>query len=355
MLDVAFDRVRLHLRSSGASLDFDLRFAAGRHTAIIGPEGAGKTRLLHLVAGEARPDSGEITIGRQIVNRVPASGRPVMLTSRDASFPERWTVRHALVASLQRRRSDRDNRLDAFDSLVEDWELGRLLDRRMRDLSSSERLRVRLARIEGFHPAILLSERLFDGASWSAVLDLAGTFHRAIRGIGSTLIAEISHAEELTFYDRLVVVSEGRVVQEGLPQAVIEAPCSVDAARAGGPVNQLDVTIEGNRARSVIGEWTVHDPPFQGAGIALARPWHFRLVPPGEESDFVLAIDTAAYGNGDWHITGLVTGGSPLEVRLPGTIPIHKGKLLALACEPSRFVLVRGAAPSARSSGRPPS
>lgn len=353
MLDVALDRVRIHRRSFGPPIDFSIRFEAAHHTAVIGPEGAGKTRLLHLVAGQPRPDSGEIRIGRQRVDRIPASRRPVLLTSRDVPCPSRWTVRHALVSSLHRRAFDREDRLQAFDSLVDDWELGRMLDRRMRDLSSAERLRVGLARIEGLRPAVLLSERLFDGISWSTVFDLAAKFHRAIRGIGSTLIAEISHSEELRFYDRIVVVSEGRVVQEGLPQAVVEAPISVDAALAGGPVNRLDVTIDGARVRSVIGEWSVEDPPFQGEGVALARPWHFRLVQPGEESDFVLAIETAAYCQGEWHVSGFVTGGSTLDVRLPGTLPIHKGKLLALAFDPGRFVLVRDATTRSRSDGRP--
>ena len=92
---------------------------------------------------------------------------------------------------------------------------------------------------------------------------------------------------------------------------------------------------------SVIGAWTIDAPPFEGAGVALARPDDFVVAKPGEESDVILAVEEASFYGGAWHVHGILTGSLMLHVELPGDAAVHKGKLLALRYDARRFALIR--------------
>ncbi|HYR29155.1 MAG TPA: hypothetical protein VEU30_11865, partial [Thermoanaerobaculia bacterium] len=91
------------------------------------------------------------------------------------------------------------------------------------------------------------------------------------------------------------------------------------------------------------------DPPFQGSGVALVRPGDFSAVKPGEDSDFVVGVEEAGFANGRWIARGLLSGSLSLRVDLPGDATVHKGRLMALRYDPSRFKLLprEAAAPHA--------
>ena len=60
------------------------------------------------------------------------------------------------------------------------------------------------------------------------------------------------------------------------------------------------------------------------------------------ESDLIFGVEEASFQDGRWIATGILSGGLNLRVALPGGIAVHKGKLLPLRFDPSRFVLLRG-------------
>jgi len=141
--------------------------------------------------------------------------------------------------------------------------------------------------------------------------------------------------------DRLVVLDRGRVVQEGAPSAVYRRPISEAAAMATGEVNVIPITIRGNVVESPIGSWNA-TASFPGSGIALARPEDFSVAAAGEESDLIFGIEEASFRDGRWMVTGILTGGLNLRVALPGDFPVHKGRLIPLRFDSSRFVLLPG-------------
>lgn len=342
MLQISIESVEAPWGRDGFGLELDLRFEASTHTALIGAAGSGKTALLRVVAGELPVRAGTVRMGRQDVTHAATARRPVLLSSRDLDTPPRRTVRHAMVAALRQTALDREDRLAAFDRIAVDWELATILDRRFRDLSSGEVCRARLALIEVLRPAILLLERVFRGTSPGDARRLSLQLHDSLRAVGTTVISEIEHVGELELFDRIVVLDGGRVAQTGVPQEVLEAPASIEAAFAGGPAVLIPVSIRGVTVESPIGTWETESPPFQGVGTAIARPHHFETA-DGGESDFVLGVERAAFREGLWRVQGYVTGGVLIEVALPGRMSVHKGKLVPLRYDPRRFVLVRRA------------
>ena len=139
----------------------------------------------------------------------------------------------------------------------------------------------------------------------------------------------------------MIVLDGGRVVQEGMPSEVYGNPRSEAAAAATGDVSVVPVTIRGNAVESIIGSWDVDPAPFQGQGIALIRPDDFSVAVAGEESDLIFSVEEASFYGGAWHVRGLLSDAFLLRVTLPGNLSIHKGKLLALRYEASRFQLIK--------------
>ena len=101
-----------------------------------------------------------------------------------------------------------------------------------------------------------------------------------------------------------------------------------------------DRAVRQNVVESVIGSWEVTAPTFQGSGIALVRPGDFTLAGPGEESDLIFSVEEACFYEGSWHVRGLLSDAFMLRVTLQGSVEIHKGKLMGLRYDATRFRLL---------------
>ena len=317
-----------------------LTFPKSTHTAVIGPPACGASTLLRVLAGDAR---GTVRIGARDVSALRRSRRPLLYVTSSLDAPERWSVRHLLVAAVRARSLDREDRHHEFELAAEKWSLAALLDRRIGTLSSTERTRANLARIELLKPAILVADRLLEQANPSIMAALADAIARTLRVAGTTVISAPASPVELGLCDRVVVLDEGRVAQAGVPSEVFAAPQSEAAAMVTGDVNVIPVEIRGRGVTSAIGAWETGAPPFEGSGVALARPDDFVIAAKGEDSDLIFGIEEASFRDGRWHLYGLITGGLILHVVVPREVEVHKGKLLALRYDPARFTLkVRG-------------
>jgi ABC-type Fe3+/spermidine/putrescine transport system ATPase subunit len=340
MLDVALRNLAFRYGNGFALRDVTLTFAASTHTAIVGPPGCGASTLLRLLAGTLRPEAGDIVIGQRRINDIKAARRPLLYVTSDLDVPGRWSVQHALVAAVRTRTLDRIDRHREYTLAVEKWELQPLLERRIDTLASTEKTRVQLARIELLHPAILLADRLFDAVNPSARTALADAFFRTMRIFATTVLSVPASHDELAFTDDVVILDRGEIVQRGGVTAVFGEPVSEAAAIATGDVDLIPITIRGNEVESVMGDWTIEDPPFQGAGVALVRPADFVPARPGEESDLIFGIEEAGFADGRWIAHGVLSGGVTLRIELPRDAVVHKGRLIGLRYDPSRFRLI---------------
>lgn len=279
-------------------------------------------------------------LGQRRVNDVKTSQRPLLLVTSAIDVSGRWSVQHALVAAVRTRTLDRQDRHREFTLTAEKWELVPLLERRIDTLSSTEATRVYLARIELLHPAILLADRLLDAVSAAARTSLADAFYRTMRVFGTTVISVPSSHDELAFTDDVVVLENGTVIQQGRVSEVFAEPVNDAAAVATGDVDVIPITIRGNVVESVIGAWEIDPPPFQGSGVALVRPADFVAARPGEDSDLIFGVEEAGFADGRWIAHGFLTGGITLRVELPRDAVVHKGRLIALRYDPTRFRLL---------------
>jgi ABC-type sugar transport system ATPase subunit len=309
-----------------------LSFPKSTHTALVG---SGASQLLRKIAGDIRTRTGSILIGARDVTALRPSRRPLLYATRDIDAPPRWSVRHLLVAAVRQRTLDRTDRQREFEFVVSKWSLDTLLDRTLKSLSDGERTVANIARIELLKPGILLADGVVDRAR------VAPEFYRLLRILGATVISVPATLDELGFTDRVVVLNDGQVVQQGTFSQVYRAPVSVESAKATGDVNLIPITIRANEVQSPIGTWTLEPAPFQGDGVALARPEQFMVAEKGGESDFIFGIEEASFHGDQWRATGFLTGNLTLTVALPPSTELHKGRLLPLRYDPNAFTLFK--------------
>lgn len=341
MLDVSLRQLSFRYdRGAFAISDLNAVFPASTHTSLGGTPGAGASTILRLIAGTLRPSSGDVFIGTRAITRFSASKRPLLSVTSELDVPSRWSVQHALVAAVRARTLDRIDRHHEYVHAVERWQLGALIERRIASLSSTEATRVQLARIELLKPGILVADRLFERVNPSASEALADTMYRLLRVTGCTVIAAPSSFGELGLTDRVVVLHDGAIRQTGSASEVWRHPTDEQTAVATGPVNVVPITLHNGAVDSIIGSWNVDPAPFEGSGVALARPESFHIAARGEESDLILGVEEASFVAGRWLVRGLLTGGLELRVHLPPTAAVVKGRLLPLRYDPASFRLL---------------
>lgn len=230
---------------------------------MLGPSGAGKTTLLRIVAGFERPDAGTLTLDGRDLLRVPAERRDVSLVvTGDALFPH-MTVRGNLLFAMRALRADGRERARRIDEIASALGIRAHLDQRPQMLSAGERRRAALARAFLREPRVLLLDEPFAHLDPQLRASVREAFTQSRRRFtGGTMLVTHDHLEALADADRLAILIDGEIVQEGAPRDVYEFPADVRVAQFfGSPAMNL---LE------------------DGAGRIGIRPEHVRIESGGE-------------------------------------------------------------------------
>lgn len=247
-------QVELGNRRGDFVLDVD--FSAGRGvTALFGRSGAGKTTIVSMVAGLARPDAGRIVLnGRALLDTAagidlrPGRRRVGMVFQEARLFPHLSVRSNLLYARWAGRRRAATALADVVDLLG----IGHLLGRPPTTLSGGEAQRVAIGRALMADPEILLMDEplsQLDGARRAEILPF---LERLAHGGGGVPILYVSHAvdEVARLADDIVVVSEGRVVAAGPIEEVF------------GRIDLGPVTGRYEAGALLVTEVVAHDPEY---------------------------------------------------------------------------------------------
>lgn len=252
-----------------------LAVEAGALVVILGPSGCGKSTLLRLLAGLDRPDAGRIFLGGRDITHLPAEHRRIgMIFQEDSLFPGmtlEQQVRWALPRSS--RNAAESARLLALGGM------SHLGDRYPHQLSGGERQRGALLRSLAARPEVLLLDEPFSRLDAPLRDSLRRDVKALLESTHTTAILVTHDQEEaLSLADHLVVMNQGRFVQEGRPEDLYARPIDTFVARFLGRANVLEGLASGDYADTILGPLPI-DRPVHGPVTLMVRPEHFELIP----------------------------------------------------------------------------
>ncbi|MBI3371472.1 MAG: ABC transporter ATP-binding protein [Betaproteobacteria bacterium] len=229
-----------------AAREVSLEVRTGEFVTLLGPSGCGKTTTLRMIAGFERPDEGRILLGDQDVTGVPANRRNIGFVFQNyALFPHLSIFEN--VAYGLRVRNEPDTEIRRQVGAVLDLVGLAGYERQFpAQLSGGEQQRVALARAIVIRPRVLL----FDEPLSNLDARLRVQMRHEIRDLQQRLAITtvyVTHDQEeaMAVSDRIAVMSEGTIVQEGSAEDLYHRPASEFVARFIGRVNLVAGRVVG--------------------------------------------------------------------------------------------------------------
>jgi branched-chain amino acid transport system ATP-binding protein len=221
--------------------------AAGCITALIGPNGAGKTTLFSIIAGSLRPSQGRIVYGGADITGEPPyrlARRGIARTFQVVQPFSSLTVGENIAVGTHLSRPSRADALAAAGDVAREVGLGDVVDRPAATLTLAGRKRLELARALAIAPRLLLLDEVLAGLNPSEIRDVVPVI-RAIgdRGVTIVMIEHVMQAV-MSLASTVFVLSEGRIIADGAPEAIAADPRVVEAYLGRGAAGRM--TAAGN-------------------------------------------------------------------------------------------------------------
>ncbi len=257
-------------------VDVSLAVAPGEIVAILGPNGAGKSTVLAAIAGVLRPDAGRATLDDEVLFDLgtgawqPAHARRTALLAQDPLlFPHLNVVDNVAFGPRSAGRTRSQSRADAVTWLSE-VDAAELENRRTSELSGGQAQRIAVARALAAEPRLLLLDEPMAALDVTVVPAMRHVLKRVLAG-RSAIIVTHDVLDALLLADRVVVMEDGRIVEEGPTRDVLERPRSTFGAGIAG-LNLMRGRLAGGAVRTPSGSTVagLADEPVPDGDAAVA-------------------------------------------------------------------------------------
>ncbi len=312
--------------------DVSFRVDEGSFVVLLGPSGCGKSTTLRMIAGLEETSAGRIVIAERDMTEEPPSRRRVSMVFQSYALFPHLNVAENIVFGLKVRKVSAAERRERLARVADLVGLAGLLDRKPAQLSGGQRQRVALARaIIAENPICLMDEPL---SNLDAKLrhEMRVEIRALQQRLGMTVVY-VTHdqTEAMSMADKIVLLREGRIEQEGAPDDLYDRPETVFAASfIGTPPMNLLALSDGPQGAVLTGSDV---PVLDGAGrgrLFGVRPEHVVI----DERDGVpAALCASDYLGADTIVTARI-GEQTLSVRVPGRFVAQPGETVRLRWSP---------------------
>ncbi|MEN1927463.1 LPS export ABC transporter ATP-binding protein [Luteimonas sp. MJ204] len=208
--------------------EFGLTLEAGEVVGLLGPNGAGKTTCFYMIVGLVPADAGRIVLDGRDITGEPMHRRArlgVGYLPQEPSVFRKLSVADNIMLVLELREDlDRKGREAELASLMDELQVGHVAGQHGASLSGGERRRVEIARALAARPRLILLDEPFAGVDPISVGEIQRIVrHLKNRGIG-VLITDHNVRETLGICDRAYILSDGGVLAQGAPDALLADP-----------------------------------------------------------------------------------------------------------------------------------
>jgi spermidine/putrescine ABC transporter ATP-binding subunit len=207
--------------------DISLTVEGGEFITLLGPSGCGKTTTLRMIGGLEAPTSGRVYIQGEDMTRVPAFKRPTNMVFQSYALFPHLTVFNNIVFGLKNQKIPKAVQREKAERILSLVHLEGLDDRRPNELSGGQQQRVALARALVNEPAVLLLDEPLGALDAKLRKEMRFELKRIQHELGVSFIFVTHDQEEaISLSDRIVLMDEGIIEQEGTPREIFERPAN---------------------------------------------------------------------------------------------------------------------------------
>ena len=278
---------------------------SGRYFALLGPSGGGKTTLLRLIGGFIKPTGGRILLHGQDVSALPPNHRPTSMVFQSYALFPHMSVERNVAFGLKLRKLPKHEIREKIDLMLELVGLAGYNQRMPHELSGGQQQRVQLARSLVLESDILLLDEPLASLDAKLRNDMCLELKRIQEKVGITFIHVTHNQEEaMTVADRIAIIADGEIVEEGTPREIYERPAKRFTAAFIGQNNLLDgrvAAVKSELATVDLGfaEFEIDAgslPVVPGADVCVSvRSELLQLMEPGHNVDGGMQTIPATY------------------------------------------------------------
>ncbi|PUA17932.1 ABC transporter ATP-binding protein [Glaciimonas sp. PCH181] len=286
----------------------------GEVVALLGPSGSGKTTLLRAVAGLESPKAGTIQIGERTVFdgerkfEIPAEERNLGLVFQSYALWPHKTVFNNVAYGLQLRKMGKSEIAERVNSTLTQLGLGHLGERFPHQLSGGQQQRVAIARALVYNPPVILLDEPLSNLDAKLREEARAFLRELIVRLGlSALMVTHDQAEAMAISDRILLLNNGKIEQQGTPQCMYQTPETLFVAEFMGSNNRLPAKVlqrDGDQALLEVEGGTVK-ATARGANtgteaIGIIRLEQVRISSTQVDNAIKLPLSTCMYLGDRW-------------------------------------------------------
>ena len=258
--------------------DVSLQVMPGQVTCLLGPSGCGKSTTLRMIAGVEMQDSGSIWVDGELICdthfRIPPERRRIGLMFQDfALFPHlsvAENVAFGLTGSAGEKRARVETMLDRVN-------LRRFIDAWPHELSGGEQQRVALARALAPDPRIMLAEP-FSGLDNRLRDEIRDTTLSVLKDADAAVLLVTHEPDEaMRMADDIALMRHGKIVQQGAPYNIYNAPKDKEAVAFFSDINVIRGTVRGALTETPFGQFLAPAVPEGQEVEIVIRPQHLKI------------------------------------------------------------------------------
>ena len=343
---VRFEKVTKHFGDVVALKPLDLEIAPGTLVTLLGPSGCGKTTTLRLVAGLEPPTSGKIFIGDNDVTHLSATYRRVSMVFQSyALFPHMTVAQNVAYGLTVKRVSKSEAVARAEEGLAMVWLEG-FGNRLPSELSGGQQQRVAVARAIVLEPEVLLLDEPLSNLDAKLRRHVREEIRRIQQRLELTAVYVTHDQEEaMAVSDRIIVMKNAEIAQEGTPADLYERPNSAFIADFIGDANLLPVEVAraGETTEIVLDGRRIALPTGfdrEGEARLVLRPHQLQFSRTPAENTLPAEVAYAAYLGNQMQYTLSTALGEVFAITPPVASPFVEGDTIHIGFDPGSARLV---------------
>ncbi|QJC32262.1 spermidine/putrescine ABC transporter ATP-binding protein PotA [Enterobacteriaceae endosymbiont of Donacia versicolorea] len=224
--------------------NLNLNINDGEFITLLGPSGCGKTTIIRLIAGLEKVDSGSIILNQKEITKVPAEKRQINTVFQNYALFPHMSVFDNIAFGLKMQKKTNREITKKVKKILDMVQLQKFINRKPHELSGGQQQRVAIARAVINKPRILLLDESLSALDYRLRKKMQNELKALQRKLGITFILVTHNQEEaLSISDRIILIKNGKIEQQGTPKEIYEEPKNLFVAKFIGDINIFDAVI----------------------------------------------------------------------------------------------------------------